>query len=45
MVLEYIPTKEHDAYILTNELSRCKFKFHKGRIEVVDNPFLDEREC
>ena len=45
MLLEYIPTKEKDADILTKALSRCKFEFHKGRIGVVDNPFLVEREC
>ena len=43
-MLEYIPTKEHDAYILTKALSRGKFKFHTGKIRVSDNPFLAERE-
>ena len=45
MLLEYIPIEEHDANILTKALLRCKFKFHRGRIGVVDNPFLVEREC
>eukprot|EP00253_Pinus_taeda_P031823 PITA_31823 len=45
MLLEYIPTEEKDVDILTKELSRCKFKFHKDRIGVADNPFLVEREC
>ena len=45
MMLEYIPTEEHDADILTKALSRGKFEFHRGRIEVFDNPFLAEREC
>lgn len=45
MLLEYIPTKEQDADILTKALSRCKFEFHRNKIGVADNPFLVEREC
>ena len=45
MLLGYIPMEEQDADILTKALSRCKFKFHRDRIEVVDNPFLVDREC
>ncbi len=45
MLLEYTPTEEYDADILTKALSRCKFEFHRGRIRVEDNPFLVEREC
>eukprot|EP00253_Pinus_taeda_P025505 PITA_25505 len=45
MLLDYIPTEEKDADILTKALLRCKFKFHRDRIEVVDNPFLVERGC
>jgi hypothetical protein len=45
MLLEYIPTEEQDADILTKALSRGKFEFHRGRIGVSDNPFLVEREC
>ena len=45
MLLEYIPTEEQDADILTKESSICKFEFHKDRIRVADNPFLVEREC
>ena len=45
MLLEYIPTEEQDANILTKALSRCKFKFNRGMIRVADNPFLVERKC
>ena len=45
MSLKYIPTAKKDAYILTKVPERRKFKFHRYRIEVVDNPFLVEREC
>ena len=45
MLLQYISTKEQDDDILTKALSKCKFKFHRDRIMVVDNPFLVEREC
>ena len=45
MLLQYISKEEQDADILTNALSKCKFKFHRDRIRVVDNPFLVDREC
>jgi len=45
MLLDYIITKEKYVDILTKALSRCKFKFHRDRIKVADNPFLVEREC
>eukprot|EP00253_Pinus_taeda_P030959 PITA_30959 len=45
MLLEYIPTEEKEADILTKALSRCQFEFHKDMIRVTDNPFLVEREC
>ena len=45
MLLDYIPTEEQDADILTKALPRCKFEFHRDMIRVVDNPFLVEREC
>ena len=45
MLLSYIPTEDHDADILTKALTKSKFEYHRGRIEVVDNPYLIEREC
>jgi len=45
MLLENIPMEEKDADILTKALARCKFKFHRDKIGVADNPFLVEREC
>ena len=45
MLLQYILTEEQDVDILTKALSKCKFKFHRDRIGVADNPFLVEREC
>ena len=45
MLLLYVLIEEQDADILTKALSRCKFKFHRDRIGVIDNPFLVEREC
>ena len=45
MLLQYISIEEQDADILTKELSKCKFEFHRDRIGVVDNPFLFERKC
>ena len=45
MQLEYIPTEEKYADILTKALERRKFEFHGDRIGVEDNPFPFEREC
>ena len=45
MLLQYIPTEDHDADILTKTLSRRKFEYHRGRIRVKDNSYLVEREC
>ena len=45
MLLQYIPTKDQDANILTKVLAKRKFEYHRGRTEVADNPFLVEREC
>jgi hypothetical protein len=45
MLLQYIPTEDQDANILTKVLTRRKFKYHRDMIEEKDNPFLVEREC
>jgi hypothetical protein len=45
MLLQYIPTEDQDADILTKALTKSKFKYHRDRIGVKDNPFLVEREC
>eukprot|EP00253_Pinus_taeda_P007181 PITA_07181 len=45
MLLSYIPTEDQDADILTKALTKRKFKYHRGRIGVADNPYLVEREC
>ena len=45
MLLQYIPTKDQDADILMKALSRRKFKYHRSRIGVKDNPYLVEGEC
>jgi len=37
--------EEQDDDILTKALSRCKFKFHRDKIGVANNPFLVKREC
>ena len=44
MLLQYIPTKDQDADILTKALNRRKFEYHRGMIRVKDNPYLVERE-
>jgi hypothetical protein len=45
MLLQYIPTEDQDADILTKALTRRKFEYHRDRIGVNGNPFLVEREC
>ena len=37
--------EDQDVDILKKALTRRKFKYHRGRIWVKDNPFLVEREC
>lgn len=44
MLLHSILREEQDVDILTKLFSRGKFKFHRCRIGVVNNPFLAERE-
>ena len=45
MLLQYIPTKDHDEEILTKALEKRKFEYHRGKIRVADNAFLVGREC
>jgi hypothetical protein len=45
MLLQYIPMEYQDVDILTKEITRRKFEYHRDRIGVKDNPFLVEREC
>eukprot|EP00253_Pinus_taeda_P029808 PITA_29808 len=45
MLLQYVSTKEQDVNILIKALSTCKFKFHRDKIRVAENPFVVEREC
>ena len=40
MLLQYIPMEDQDVAILTKALTRRKFEYHRGRIEVKDNPIL-----
>ena len=42
MLLQYIPTEDQDANILTKALTRSKFEYHRDRIGVKDNPYLVE---
>ena len=44
MLLQYIPTEDQDADILTKVFTGRKFKYHRGRIRVKYNPYLFERE-
>eukprot|EP00253_Pinus_taeda_P032895 PITA_32895 len=45
MLLSYIPMEDQDVDILTKVLTRRKFKYHRGRIGVANNPYIFEREC
>ena len=42
MLLQYIPTEDQDADILTKALSRSKFEYNRYMIKVKDNAFLVE---
>jgi hypothetical protein len=43
--LQYIPTNEQLAEILTKTLVKGKFVFFRDKIGVVENSFLAKREC
>ena len=45
MLLQYIPMEDQEVDILMKALTRRKFKYHRDRIGVKDNPFPVEREC
>ena len=42
MLLQYIPTEDQDADILTKALTRRKIEYHRGKIGVKDNPYLNK---
>ena len=43
--VEYVPTGEQVADILTESLPRGKHVFFKDKMGVVGNPFLGKRGC
>jgi len=43
--LQYIPTDEQVAEILTKALGKAKFIFFKDKMGVLQNSFLAKREC
>ena len=45
MLHQYIPMEYQDADILNKVLTKIKFKYHRGKIKVKDNPYLVDREC
>jgi hypothetical protein len=42
--LQYVPTREQVANILTKDLMKGKFVFFMGKLGVVQNTFLAKRE-
>ena len=45
MKLQYVPTSEQVADILTKALMKGKFVFFEDKLGVVQNTFLAKREC
>jgi hypothetical protein len=45
MKLQYVPTGEQVADILTKALMKGKFVFFRDKLGVVQNTFLAKREC
>jgi len=43
--MQYLPTHEHIANILTKPLSKMKFEYFHERLGLVENASLAEREC
>jgi hypothetical protein len=43
--LQYISTNEQVADILTKALPKGKFEYFRGKLGVLENPFLTKREC
>ena len=43
--LQYVPTDEQVANILTKSLGRGKHVYFRDKLEVVKNTFLNNREC
>jgi hypothetical protein len=43
--LQYVPTSEQNADILTKPLVKGKFVFFRDKLGVVQNTFLAKREC
>ena len=43
--LQYIPTDEQVADILTKALGKAKFIFFRDKMGVMQNSFLAKREC
>jgi hypothetical protein len=43
--LQYVPTNEQVADILTKALIKGKFVFFRDKMGIVENTFLAKREC
>jgi hypothetical protein len=43
--VEYLPTDEQIAYVLTKPLARSKFMYFRDKLGVTENAPLAEREC
>ena len=43
--LQYLPTDEQVADILTKSLGKSKFEYFRDKMGVVHNTFLVKREC
>jgi hypothetical protein len=43
--IQYVPTTEQTAYILTKPLSLTKFVYFRDKLGVAENASLAEREC
>ena len=43
--IQYISTKEHTVYMMTNPLSVTKFRHFQDMLVMAENVSLAEREC
>jgi hypothetical protein len=45
VLVQYLPTNEQIADVLTKPLAKLKFEYFRDKLGVVENGLLADREC